>query len=44
MCVTLSLEDEEKESTEIDNPTLDHESDAMMVRNLFLSPSNWIRK
>jgi hypothetical protein len=34
MCVTLSLADEEKRPTEIDNPTVDHQSDAM-VRNRF---------
>ena len=43
MCITLSLADEEKRSTEVDNPTTDHQSDAM-VRNIFLSPSNWIGK
>ncbi|KAI0274442.1 OPT oligopeptide transporter protein-domain-containing protein [Russula aff. rugulosa BPL654] len=31
MCITLSLEDEEKRSTEIDNPTTDHQSDAMLT-------------
>ncbi|KAI0274448.1 OPT oligopeptide transporter protein-domain-containing protein [Russula aff. rugulosa BPL654] len=31
MCVTLSLADEEKRTTEIDNPTTDHQSDAMDV-------------
>ncbi|KAF8493687.1 OPT oligopeptide transporter [Russula emetica] len=31
MCVTLSLADEEKRSTEIDNHTTDHQSDAMDV-------------
>ncbi|KAN0109004.1 OPT oligopeptide transporter [Russula decolorans] len=31
MCVTLSLADEEKRSTEIDNHTTDHQSDALDV-------------
>ena len=44
MCVTLSLADEEKRTTEIDNPTTtDHQSDDM-VRNHFISPSNWTGK
>jgi hypothetical protein len=44
MCVTLSLADEEKRSTEIDSHTTDHQSDAQ-VRDVFLlSPSNWIGK
>jgi hypothetical protein len=34
MCFTLSLADEEKRSTEIDNHETDHQSDAM-VRNVF---------
>jgi hypothetical protein len=38
MCVTLSLADEEKTSTEIDNPTTDNQSD-VMVRNVFFSIS-----
>ena len=33
MCVTFSLEDEEKRSSEIDNNTTDHQSD-LMVRNI----------
>ena len=47
MCVTLSPEDEdsEKGTAEIDSPTTDNQSDALMVRNYFvLSPSNWIGK
>jgi hypothetical protein len=44
MCVTLSLADEEKASTEIDNPTTDNQSDAMVRNFFFLSPSNWIGK
>ncbi|KAI0267969.1 OPT oligopeptide transporter protein-domain-containing protein [Russula aff. rugulosa BPL654] len=31
MCITLSLADEEKRTTEVDNPTTDHQSDAMDV-------------
>jgi hypothetical protein len=38
MCVTLSLADEEKRSTEIDNHTTDHQSDAL-VRNVYFSIS-----
>jgi hypothetical protein len=38
MCVTLSLVDEEKRSTEIGNHTTDHQSDAL-VRDVFLSIS-----
>jgi hypothetical protein len=38
MCVTLSLADEEKRSTEIDNHTTDHQSDAL-VRMFFFSIS-----
>ena len=33
MCITLSLTDEEKKSTETDNHTTDHQSDDL-VRNL----------
>lgn len=45
MCFTLSLDDEERRSTEINNNTTDRQSDAM-VRNIFLllSPSDWIGK
>jgi hypothetical protein len=45
MCVTLSLADEEKRSTEIDNHDTDHQSEAM-VRNVLKKnyPSNWIGK
>jgi hypothetical protein len=38
MCVTLSLADEEKRSTESDNHTTDHQSDAL-VRNFISSIS-----
>jgi hypothetical protein len=34
MCITHSLADEEKRSTEIDNDNADNQSDAMMVRNV----------
>jgi hypothetical protein len=34
MCFSLSLEDEEKRSTEIENHTTDNQSDAL-VRNVF---------
>ena len=46
MCVTLSLEDEEKRSTEIDNNTTDHQSDAMVSNVLFfyLIPSRLERR
>src|ERR1700733_9962751 len=42
MCVTLSPADEEKRSTEIDNHTMDHQSDAL-VRNFF-SISSQLKK
>ena len=35
MCVTFSLADEEKRSTEIDNPSTDHQSDEMVRTFLF---------
>jgi hypothetical protein len=44
MCVTVSLEDEEKRPTEIDNNTMDHQSDALVRNFVFLSPSNWTGK
>jgi len=43
MCVTLSLTDEEKTSTRIDNRTTDHQSDAL-VRNVsiyFMFQLDW---
>ena len=39
MCITLSLEDEEKRSTEVDNHTTDHQSEALVRTNVYFSIS-----